>query len=78
MNKVTTTVPNRILNSSGILLEFVIDLLAMTIISFQNGFANVGTEEVKLESVVAPETNFPRETLALMAALSESHQKKIW
>ena len=71
MIPVTRTAPKRIPNNSGILLEFVTDLLAITIISIQNGLAKVGIEDVKLESFVAPETSFPREMLALIASLSE-------
>ena len=69
---VTRTAPSLIPKSSGILLEFVKDRLATTIISIQNGFAKVGTEDARVELLGAPETNFPLEMLALIASLSES------
>lgn len=70
---VTSTAPNRIPKSSGILREFVSDRLEITAISVQTGLANVGKEEDDgFESFGAPETSLPLEMLALMASLRES------
>ena len=69
---VTSTAPNRIPKSSGILREFVSDRFDITAISIHNGLANVGNEDDRFESFGAPETSFPLEMLALMASLRES------
>ncbi|KAM1226278.1 hypothetical protein ACFX2J_005641 [Malus domestica] len=63
------TAPRRMPKSSGNLLAFFIERLASTAISTQIGFANVGTIELGLGLLlVAPDTNFPREMLALIAS----------
>ncbi|KAJ0470549.1 hypothetical protein HanIR_Chr14g0719961 [Helianthus annuus] len=59
------------MNNSGILHEFLNERFDNTSISFHIGFAKLGTKEVVLMSVVAPETNLPLEILALIASLSD-------
>lgn len=44
------------------------DLLESTAISTQKELAKVGTKDVELASLVAPDTNFPFEMLALIAS----------
>jgi hypothetical protein len=83
MKPVTITAPNLIPNSSGIRLELVIERFESVNNSIQNGFAYAGTIEDKEDGVafgfgfefvaaVAPETNFPREMLALIASFNDN------
>jgi len=71
---VTRTAPKRIPKSSGILREFVRDRFPITAISIQNGFAKAGTETAAVELLpllLAPDTSFPLEMLALMASFRD-------
>ncbi|MCI08385.1 hypothetical protein A2U01_0029462, partial [Trifolium medium] len=88
MKPVTITAPNLIPNSSGIRLELVIERFESVNNSIQNGFAYAGTIDDKEDgvafgfgfgfefefvvAVVAPETNFPREMLALIASFNDN------
>lgn len=82
MKPVTITAPSLMPKSSGILLAFFIERLESTAISIQNGFANVGTIEFGLGLLlVAPDTSFPLEMLALIASWSETEcrgSQAIW
>ncbi|KAF1860661.1 hypothetical protein Lal_00000074 [Lupinus albus] len=72
MNPVTITVPNLIPNNSGILLEFKNERFESVPISIQNGFANAGTiDDGFVLALVAPETSFPLEILALIASFND-------
>lgn len=71
MIPVMTIAANWIPNTSGILLEFIDNLLSNTNTSIQNGLAKDETEDVGFKSFVAWETNLPREMLLFIASLSE-------